>query len=240
VRIGITAFEDRELMKGKSMFAEPFFSPAPPRRLVLHTASVVILSAAATAHAADPQNTCDTPTISGTPATMAIAGSPYAFQPSARYPYGQPLSFSVNNKPAWASFSIATGSLYGAPTSAQVGTYPDIQISVGNGKRMATLPAFSLTVRDGATATSTGRATLSWKEPTESTDGSALTDLAGVFIHYGTAASNLDHVAQVSSSLGNSYTISNLAAGTWYFAATAYTTAGMQSALSSVVSKNIP
>jgi hypothetical protein len=31
------------------MFAQPFFSPAPPRRLVLHTASVVVLSAAATA-----------------------------------------------------------------------------------------------------------------------------------------------------------------------------------------------
>lgn len=222
------------------MFGIAFFSPAPLGRLVRHTASVVLVSAAATAHAANPHDTCGTPTIAGTPATIAIAGDPYAFQPSARHTNGQPLSFSVKNKPAWASFSIATGRLYGAPTRAQVGTYPDIEISVSNGTFTATLPAFSVTVRNGATATRTGRATLSWTEPGENTNGTALTDLAGVFIYYGTAASNLDHVAQVPGAVGNSYTISNLAAGTWYFAAAAYTTAGIQSALSSLVSKSIP
>jgi hypothetical protein len=154
--------------------------------------------------------------------------------------YSQPLSFSVKNKPAWANFSIATGSLYGAPTSAQAGTYGNIEISVSNGQLAATLPAFSITVRNPATSTSTASATLSWAEPTENTNGSALTDLAGVVIFYGTAASNLDHVVEVPSPGGSSYTIGNLAAGVWYFAAAAYTTAGTQSAPSSVVSKSIP
>jgi hypothetical protein len=37
-----------------------------------------------------------------------------------------------------------------------------------------------------------------------------------------------------------SYTISNLASGTWYFGGMAYTTVGTQSAMSAVVSKTIP
>jgi hypothetical protein len=222
------------------MSRAPFFAPALLRQLLLRTASVVVLSAVATAHAANPQIAVDTPTISGTPATVAHAGSPYAFQPSARDPYGQPLSFSVKNKPAWAKFSIATGSLYGAPTSAESGTYGDIEISVSNGKLTATLPAFSITVRNGTTSTSAASATLSWEEPTENTDGTALNDLAGVLIYYGTAASNLDHIVQVPSPGNSTYTIANLAAGTWYFAAAAYTSDGTESALSSVVSKSIP
>jgi hypothetical protein len=187
-----------------------------------------------------PPNTSGRPSISGTATTSVTAGRPYTFQPSARDAYGQPLSFSVKNKPAWASFSIATGRLYGTPTSAQAGTYGNIEISVTNGELAAALPAFSVTVKNGVTSTSTGSASLSWVLPTENTNGTALTDLAGVLIYYGTSASNLSHVMQVSSPGETGYTIGDLAAGVWYFATTAYTTAGTESELSSVVSKSIP
>ena len=214
-----------------------FVRAARLRQLVHSTATVVLLTAAAGVY---PSNTADKPTISGTPATSATAGSPYAFQPSAHDPYGAPLSFSVKNKPAWASFSIATGSLYGAPTSAQAGSYANIEISVSNGKYAAALPAFSITVENGAASTSNGSATLSWTAPTENSDGTALTDLAGVRIYYGTSATDLSDIAEVSGTDETSYTIRNLAAGTWYFAATAYTIAGRQSVPSSIVRKSIP
>jgi hypothetical protein len=186
-----------------------------------------------------PSNTIDKPTISGTPATSVTSGSPYAFQPSAGDGYGQPMSFSVKNKPAWASFSIATGRLYGIPTSAEDGTYGNVEISVTNGGLASALPAFSITVTNGVTSTK-GSARLYWVAPTKNTNGTALTDLAGFRIYYGTSASNLAHLVQVANSAETSYTIGNLAAGTWYFATTAYATDGMQSARSSVVSKSIP
>jgi Putative Ig domain len=207
------------------------------RQLVHPAATVIFLTAAAGVY---PSNTPDTPTISGTPASSATTGGPYGFQPSAHDPYGAPLAFSVKNKPAWASFSIATGCLYGAPTSAQAGTYANIEISVSNGRSSAALPPFSITVKSGASSTSAGSATLTWTAPSENADGTTLTDLAGVLIYYGNSASELSQVVQVSGTEESNYIIKNLAAGTWYFAASAYTTAGSQSALSSVVSKSIP
>ena len=59
--------------------------------------------------------------ISGTPSTSATVGSAYKFQPTATDSAGKTLSFSVSNKPSWATFSIANGLLSGTPTSAQSG-----------------------------------------------------------------------------------------------------------------------
>jgi len=217
----------------------PLLKRTPLRQHFVRTVIVGALCATTTARATNDGS--DRPTISGTPATRATAGSPYAFQPSAHDADGKTLSFSVKNKPAWANFSIATGSLYGVPTSAQGGTYDNIEISVSNGELAAALPAFTITVDGGTTdGLGTGNATLNWFVPTENTNGTSLTDLAGVFIYYGPSASDLTQVIQVSSPSETSYTISNLAAGTWYFAASAYTTEGTESTLSSVVSKSIP
>jgi hypothetical protein len=178
------------------------------------------------------------PTISGTPATSDAAGSAYMFQPNASGPNGMTLSFSVANKPTWANFSIATGQLSGTPTTAQTGTYSNIVLSVSDGQSSAALPSFSITVTNN-TAPSTGNAVINWTPPTQNTDGSALTNLAGVRIYYGSSATNLNQMVQLTSSQ-TSYTISNLASGTWYFGGVAYTTAGTQSSMSSVVSANVP
>jgi hypothetical protein len=167
-------------------------------------------------------------------------GSSYAFQPTARDPAGNPLFFSIVNKPAWASFSIATGALSGKPTSAQIGTYGDIIISARDGQLTGNLPPFSITVKAATTTTApAGTAKVIWIPPSENTNGTALTDLAGYRIHYGTSTSNLNAVVQVASASLTSYTIPNLAAATWYFAISAYTTTGMESALSKTVSKTI-
>ena len=86
------------------------------------------------------------PVISGTPPTSVMAGSGYAFQPTASDPAGNPLSFSVQNKPAWANFSSASGRLDGTPSSAQTGTYANIVISASDGQAASALPAFNIAV----------------------------------------------------------------------------------------------
>lgn len=85
----------------------------------------------------------------------------------------------------------------------------------------------------------TGSATVSWSAPTTNTDGSALTDLAGYHIYYGTSATSLTQSVNITSSAIASYVLQNLASGTWYFAVTAVTNAGAESARSSVVSKTV-
>ena len=87
------------------------------------------------------KSTNSRPTISGTPATSVVAGSRYAFQPTATDPEGQALQFSITNKPTWATFNPATGQLTGTPTGLDVGTHPGISITVSDGKSSASLPA---------------------------------------------------------------------------------------------------
>ena len=86
------------------------------------------------------------PTITGVPATAVVAGTAYSFTPSANDPNGDPISFTIQNKPAWATFSTTSGALGGTPTTAQVGTYPNIVISASDGKTATSLPAFSVQV----------------------------------------------------------------------------------------------
>ncbi len=97
------------------------------------------------------------PSISGTPATTATPGKPYAFQPSATEPAGAgPLVFSISGKPSWATFSTTSGLLSGTPTAANVGTYPGIAISVSDGQASASLPAFTIAVAALAPPTISG------------------------------------------------------------------------------------
>ena len=174
-------------------------------------------------------------TISGQPLTSVNVGSPYTFTPTASDSDGDKLTFSVTNMPAWAGFSTSTGTLSGTPGSTSAGTYANIIISVSDGITSVSLPAFSISVNQ----TSSGSATLSWTPPNQNSDGSALTNLAGYKIHYGTSASNLTQTAQVANPGLTSYVLSNLSSATWYFGVTAYTSAGTESPISNVGSKAI-
>jgi hypothetical protein len=90
----------------------------------------------------------------------------------------------------------------------------------------------------GAPASS-GAATLSWQAPTTTTNGAALTNLAGYRVYYGLSASNLNQTVQITTVGLQTYVIDDLAPGTWYFAIRAVTTAGVESALSDIVSLTI-
>lgn len=85
----------------------------------------------------------------------------------------------------------------------------------------------------------TGTAQLRWTPPTQNTDGTPLTDLAGYRIHYGTSSTALTQTVQIASPGATSYTIGNLASGTHHFAVRAYVSSGAESALSSIASKTV-
>ena len=175
------------------------------------------------------------PTISGIPATSVNSGSAYSFQPTAADADNDTLTFSIQNKPVWATFSTATGKLSGSPVDSNAGTSANIIISVSDGKTTTSLPAFSIAVNRA----SGGTATVNWTLPTLNSDGSALAGLAGVRIYYGTAANALSQSIQQASPALTTYTVSNLAPGPWYFAVTVYTTGGSESAQTTVVSATV-
>jgi hypothetical protein len=177
----------------------------------------------------------DVAKISGQPVTSVNVGAAYSFTPTATDSAGKALTFSVQNQPSWASFNTATGQLSGTPTSAYAGTYSNIVISASDGVAQASLPAFAVTVNQ----ISNGAATITWTPPLYNSDGSALTNLAGYKLHYGTASNNLNQSIQVANVGATSYTVSNLTSGTWYFGVTAYTSSGLESAMSNVASKAV-
>jgi hypothetical protein len=86
---------------------------------------------------------------------------------------------------------------------------------------------------------STGTATLDWTPPTENSDGSSLTNLAGYTVYYGTSADTLTESVKISNPGLTAYTVSNLTSGTWYFAVTSYSSTGVESIRSGVISAKI-
>ena len=79
---------------------------------------------------------------------------------------------------------------------------------------------------------------LSWEAPSTNEDGTPLTDLAGYKIYYGTAPGNYTQNIDVGNV--TTYTFTNLTGGlTYYFVATAYNTARIESSYSNEVSKTI-
>jgi hypothetical protein len=66
-----------------------------------------------------------------------------------------------------------------------------------------------------------------------------VTTLTGYTIYYGTSSGSLTQSVVVSGASTTSYTITGLAAGTWYFAVTADAVDGTRSSMSNLGSKTI-
>jgi VCBS repeat-containing protein len=91
----------------------------------------------------------DAPTISGTPSTTVTENSVYGFIPTANdIDTADSLTFSITNKPSWATFDTTTGELSGIPTSSSdIGTYSNIIITVTDSLSASnSLPPFTLEV----------------------------------------------------------------------------------------------
>jgi hypothetical protein len=130
--------------------------------------------------------------------------------------------------------------LSGTPATTNAGTYSNIEITAYDGYSKAVLPAFSILVQKAAgnpigsppagtsVPATTGSATLSWVPPTQNANGSVMTDLAGYHIYYGTTP-DLEQSVTVSNAGLTRYVLTGLAKTTWYFAMTAYDSAGRES-----------
>lgn len=118
---------------------------------------------------------------------------------------------------------------------ADLGAYFDIRISVTDGAATVALPSFSITVTDSAA----GFAALSWTPPTQNTDGSSLTNLAGYEIRYGLDAAELTESLRVTNPSVSNVLVENLTPGAWYFGITALNSGGVASPLSGLASKTI-
>jgi hypothetical protein len=162
------------------------------------------------------------------------ASKPYSFTPAATDADGDRLTFSVSSKPSWAAFDAATGRLSGTPTNANVGSYEEIVISVTDGKSTAKLAQFSITVEEGAVTTR--NVLVSWQPPTTNADGTALTNLNGYRIVYGTASGNYTKTITVNGAGLTSFMLEGLESGKQYHVAMiAVNAAGTQSEISQEV-----
>lgn len=175
------------------------------------------------------------PTISGAPATSVTVDVGYAFTPVASDPDNDRLSFTIQNRPAWADFDPATGRLSGVPRVADLGRTAPISISVTDGSTSAALASFVIDVVLPA-----GSALLTWVAPQSKTDGSLLTDLAGYRLYYGTDSRNFSNRIEILDAKARTHLVNGLSAGTWYFSISATDSAGAESARSSPVSLLVP
>jgi Putative Ig domain len=175
------------------------------------------------------------PTIQGQPSGSVVAGQAFSFQPTAADANGDPLTFSVVNLPAWASFSTSTGRISGTPAAADVATYSGIRVSVSDGQATASTGVFAIAVLQAAS----GNVTLSWTPPTQNDDGSALTDLARYEVRYGRSQNDLSQSVEVTNPSISTYVVENLSAGTWFFAVRSVNSNGVSSQLSGVASKTV-
>lgn len=178
------------------------------------------------------------PLISGAPVTSLVTGVAYSFQPTASDADGDPLSFSISNKPAWASFSTGTGRLSGTPAPGDVGSYDNIVISVSDGTASTSLPAFYIDVQ--AAQSQTGSLTLQWTAPVTRADGTplSLSEIDGYRIYYGISAGNYPDWIDVADGTAQTVTITDMPTGTYYIVMTTYDVNGNESAYSSMVTKN--
>jgi hypothetical protein len=123
--------------------------------------------------------------------------------------------------------------LTGTPPGSAVGTYSNIRISVTDGAASANLAAFSVEV----VATATGSVTLNWTSPTQNTDGTPLSNLAGYKIYWGTSQGSYPNSVTLNNPGLATYVVDQLTPATWFFVATAINSQGVESALSGAVSK---
>jgi hypothetical protein len=163
-------------------------------------------------------------------------GGFYSFKPTVVAPSGATLSYSIKDKPSWASFSTTTGTLSGTPTAT--GVTSGIVLGVSDASQSAALAAFNISVAAAPSAPA-GEITLSWSPPTENTNGTALTNLAGYVVRYGTSTASLNSSLSLSGSSSTNVELENLSAGTWYFEVAAVNALGIQSAFSVPVSRTV-
>src|SRR5690606_12737942 len=95
-----------------------------------------------------PSTANSPPSITGQPDGTVLVNERYTFQPAVSDPDGDSLTFTAEGLPDWLSLDSSTGRLSGTPTSADVGSYQGIVITVSDQRATDTLGPFSITVTE--------------------------------------------------------------------------------------------
>lgn len=180
------------------------------------------------------------PSLSGTAGEYARVGETYVFQPTARDPDGDAMSFTATNLPPWASLDPTTGRLSGTPGPNDEGVYELITIAVADAAGRSETAPFSITVfANIAEEAATGVASLRWELPPSKVDGSPLDDLAGFRIKYGRNADDLDQSVLVNDPTATSFQVTSLQSGIWHFAVVAVSAGGLEGPPTVTATKSI-
>ena len=141
---------------------------------------------------------------------------------------------------------IGSNIIWYSDIEGQIGQGNSISVTLGEGQHLITA---EITDSQGnvsesevqiSVAAADGLATVSWQAPTENTDDSELTDLAGFKIYYGEDENALDEFIVIEDPEQLSYDFSELTPDrTYYFGVTAYNSFGIESEMSTVVSKQL-
>lgn len=175
------------------------------------------------------------PIVGGKPETEARIGEVYVFEPEIIVADDTTIVWSIDNKPAWADFNPANGRLTGMPGEEDIGTTPEITISVRSNYGVAELQPFSIEV----TPIGNASVTLSWAPPTQNEDGSQLIDLSGYRIYYGTSPDELNTVVEINNPGLSTLVIADLIPNTYYFAATAMNASAVESDRSNLIAIDV-
>ena len=165
------------------------------------------------------------------------------------------VTVPVSNTASGKRFALALTSVegdadFGTPAAATVQVSTSAMVPSGSSSSGATSGsnsgASSSSSSSGGSGSSgsaatptTGAVTLSWAAPTENTNGSALTNLSGYVINYGTSTTAMTQTISINTVGTLSYVIGGLSSGTWYFEVVSVNASGVQSNPSSVVSTTI-
>ena len=203
-------------------------------------------TAAAPSGTAGAPPTSPTPTTATISATLSLAGTPpatatvgdmYSYQPTVTTNSSN-LSFTSTGLPSWLTLNSSSGVLTGTPSTSDEGTTGHITITADAGSASATSTPFTIRVQAPVPGAS-GSVKLSWLAPTENTDGSPATELAGYRIYYGTNPNDMTESINVVGATSTSYVVDGLATGTYYFTVMAYNSAGFNSGLSNTADQTI-
>jgi hypothetical protein len=137
------------------------------------------------------------------------------------------------------SGSSGAGATTGS-TGTTSSTPPQTVADTGSGTSTTTTGGSSgTTAPPTSTPTSSTVVTLDWVAPTQNSNGTPITGLAGYKIHYGTASEDYTQVVSISNPSLSRYVMDSLSSGTYYFAITAYNAQGIESPLSGEITTTL-
>ena len=89
-----------------------------------------------------------TPIIKNRPLMVVDENKSYDFIPIAYDEDNDTLTFSIKNRPSWATFNTKNGELKGRPSFEDAKEYKNIILSVSDGKSSSSIGPFTITVKD--------------------------------------------------------------------------------------------